>query len=875
MRVSRLVESFVRWLAGPGDAESLLADLECELDERERRDGAAAARRWLRREVARSAPTLAARRLAHSTRSLIGELPMFHRGVWLDVQHVWRRLRRSPGFATLAVVMLGIGLGAVTSVFSLAYTIWLKPLPYHAPETLVSVSSTQTRVGLRSGSSGPEIGDIREGISSFSGVAGYHYGAIFARFGDEAVRLESDPVTANLFAVLGVAPQLGRPFGPEDEGQPVVMLSDALWRSRFQRDPGVIGRTIGGLAERMTVVGVMPPEFRFPLGLEADCWTPTLRTTGDRARRLTQIVARLSTGATIDRANAELAALSDRLGAAYPASNEGWTLMAGPLAGLPSPAYRAAFTTLLAMVGLFLLIACANLASLLVARNLARRNELTVMLATGAPPWRLARAVLIESAMLSAAGSALALALAAGATQAFARWMPPATPRLGDLRVDLVVFVFAMAVAACTAALCAVAPIAGVRSLRLADSLSGVRTVGAGSNRGEHALVIVEIALAAVLLMGGIAMVRSFNELLDRDRGYVPAGVIAMTVALAFDQPRYEAAPVRSLAFDEILASIARVPGVAAVGGATGFPGSSLGILGGGPVTVPGRTDPPVIAALHNATPDYFRAMGVTVKRGRVFTSADTAASQRVVVINETLEHQLFPHGDSLGQRFTIPVAIGLTDGGAGQAEVVGVVADMHLGARRTADIFVPFAQVPSFWADVVVRTSGDPASLAEPIRQAIGRGRPDVLVEHVSPLQTIISDVFGLQRAQSFLTALVAALGGVLALMGLYALLNQHVARRTREMGVRLALGSSPQRLFWSVFRRGMRLSMIGTAAGLVVALAAVRLLRGQVFGLDLVAAHVFLLVAAGIAAASALVIATSARRVVSIDPIASIRQG
>lgn len=874
MRLARPLDALVRALAGADDAESMLADLECELGEREQRDGAIAARRWLRREIVRSTPVLLARRLALGAHALEKGLSMAHRGLLMDVQHVLRRLRRTPGFAALAIAMLGIGIGAATSVFTLAYAIWLKPLPYNDPATLVSVVNIQTRTGFRAGSSDAELADIRAGVPSFLRAAAYQYTGIVARFDNEPVRLVGYRVSVNLFDVLGVTPQLGRILEPDDVGQPLAVVSDTLWRSRFHRDPHAIGQRIGTGDEQTTIVGVMPRDFHFPLQLEADFWAPRLHATDDRAARLTDIVTRLAPGATIERASAELTTLAARLAESYPASNAGWTMRAEPLAGTPSPAYRAAFTTLLAMVGLFLVIACANLASLVAARNLARRNELTVALAMGASRWRLARALLLESAILSLLGGATALAITTEAIRAFTHWMPLSTPRLGDLRVDGVALMFAIAVAACTAGLCAIAPIAGVRSLRLSECLLGARAVGPTSNRGQHALVVIEIALATVLLMGGGVMVRSFNNLLDRDRGYVPSGVATMTVSVPYDDRRYEAAPVRADAFARILASVAQVHGATVVGAATGFPGSSFGILGGGPVTVPSRTDPPVVAGLHNATPDYFRAMGVTLKRGRVFTADDRTDTPRIVVINETLDRQLWPDGNSLGQHFRIPAPVGMPEFRNVEAEVVGVVSDMHLGARHSPDIFLPFAQVPTFWADVVVRTTGDPDALSATIRQTIQRAEPGVLIEHVSSLQGVISNAYGLERAQSFLTALVATLGGIIALTGVYALLNQYVARRRREMGICLALGSSPRQLFWSVFRRGMQLAAIGTALGLGGALLAARVLRGEVFGLDVAGVWSFLPVAFSVIVASAMVIATSARRVVGIDPLLSIRQ-
>jgi hypothetical protein len=383
---------------------------------------------------------------------------------------------------------------------------------------------------------------------------------------------------------------------------------------------------------------------------------------------------------------------------------------------------------------------------------------------------------------------------------------------------------------------------------------------------------VVEIALAAVLVVGGTAMVRSFGELLSRDRGYTPQGVATMTVTLPFDRPELESSQTRAEIFSRMLESVSATPGVTAAGLATGFPGSALGVLGVGSVNRTGRTDPPVVAILHNATTDYFRAMGVPLKKGRTLLATDRLGAPAVVLISETLEKQLWPNGDSLGQHVTLPRPGGLALAPI-DAEIVGVVGDMRLGNRRTSDMFTPLAQVPSFWADLAVRTTGDPAALQSSIRQALQRAYPDVVIEHMSPLQTIISNAYGLERAQSFLTALVALLGGLIALLGLYALLNQHVAQRTREMGIRLALGSSPRQLFWQVFRRGMSLASLGIGMGIGAALLILRIWHDQVFGLKAATGWFMVGAALAVGAGCALVISTSARRVIAIDPVTTMR--
>jgi len=868
----RVTRWIVTRLAGRGDAESMLADLEEEVEQHRQQHGVWAARTWLWREIARSALPLGRRHIRNAHQSARKAPTMSVRGIVVDLRGVLRRLRRAPGFSLLAIGSLGLGIGAATAIFSLAHAVWLNPLPYAEPDRLVVIDDVHAQSGAQASSSGPEFRDLQRDTSSFTGIAAFSYGAHIARINDEPVRIVAYQITPNLLSVLGATPAMGRGFLDSDVNTPVVVLSHRIWRARFQGDPNIVGKTFQLDGGPYTIIGVMPAPFRFPQALESEIWTASdFKSRMARDSRYLQVIARLRPGVTMARANTELATEATRLAAADPAA-AGWTIHAVPL-DRSSDGYRSAFGSLLGIVALFLLIACANLASLLVSRNTARRAELALATALGASRWRLVRALFVESLILSGAGGLVGLAFAFEGNRVLSALMPAATPRLADVHISGVVVAFAAAIIVLTAILCAVAPAIGLRSIALSATLTGARSSGPTSQRTQDMLVIVEVALAALLLVGASLMLKNFSALIDRDRGYTPHGVLALNVSLPFSNDRYQAVESRVAAFDEILATVSHVPGVTVVAATTGFPGSALGFLGGGPVTAMDVPGEPAMAGLHNATPDYFTAMDVPIRRGRAFQAADSAAAPSVAIVNEELAGRLWPGREALGQTFRLPATPGMTAGGT-VTTVVGIAGDMHMGTRRTPEIFVPLAQTSAYWIDLVVRTNGNPRALATTVRQALRGYSPDLLIENVASLDDIIRDTYGLQRAQSLLTMLVATLAAIMAAMGIYALLTYYVAQHTREMGICLALGSSPRRLFLQVFRRGMALTLAGIVLGMGGAVMAVRSLRGAMFGLDAAGPATYLLVGVSIVALTALVIGWSARRVIRIDPLVAIRQ-
>ncbi len=799
---------------------------------------------------------------------------MTFRGTWIDLRHAVRRLRRTPGFAAVAVLTLAAGIGTASAIFSLAYAIWLKPLPYRDADQLVVIQNVHAKSGnIATVFSGPDVADFRDGAESFRTLAAFDSAGEIARIGGERIRIGANHATPNLFEVLGAKPAIGRTFNASDVGQPVVILSHAMWVSRFNRDPNVLSRTLELSEKPYSIIGVMPPGFRFPQILESDLWTASTFTNfTDRNQRYVQLVARLPENITIQQASLDAAAVSARLARAYPATNDGWSARVAPLDDRRAAGYGAVFGSLLGIVGLFLFVGCANLAGLLVVRNIDRRGELAVCASLGATRWRLARQLALEAGVIALAGTLLGLALSSPASQALAAVMPPRLPGLADVQVSLPVLAFSIAVSVLTALLCGVLPALSLGTVSASEALTGARRSGPRSQRLQSTLVVSEVAVAMILVVGATLMTQSFTALLNRDRGFNPHGMYALNVSLPYEQDKYLDSTLRAATLDEIISRVAKVPGVTHAGATNGFPGSALGILGSvmlHPAAVVGSKD--VSAALRSASPDYFAAMGVAIKNGRVFRTDDTASSPRVVVVNETLARAMWPDGSAIGRVLPIP---GADDRGtAVDWTVVGVVADMHLGARSPADIFLPVAQRPFFWIDLVMRTNGDPVALAEPVRRALRELNPDLLIENSRAIDTIVSNSLGLERAQASLATVVAALSAAVAGVGLYALLAFAVAQRKREFGIRLALGSAPRALSQWMFVRGLRLAVVGVVVGSAITWGLVRALRAQVFGLASASSVAYIASALALLVVCALALWAPARRVLRADPLSAIR--
>jgi putative ABC transport system permease protein len=866
LRLSWPARAAIRLLAPPDERAGILEDLTEEAAATAADRGRRAAARFVRWQIAHSALPWIQRRLrdaAGETRSMVA---MTYRGLWSDARIAARRLAKMRGFTALAVGTLAIGIGAVSTAFSLAYALWLKPLPYHEPDRLVWVHARHVPSGTLSSLTAVELAEYGRGPRTLTAIAGFHYGAQIARINGEPVRIVAHRVTPDLFRVLGVRPAIGRDFTEEDasSGSPVLMLSDAAFTKYFGRDPAVTSRLLTLDGRSYTIAGVMPPGFTFPRGLEGEVWVPRRLADEPESPRIYQAVARLAADASIEHATAEVVTRAAQLAAARPATNTDWTAEVSPGDTTASSTRRLAFQALLATVGLFLAVACANLAGLLLARNAGRRAEFAVCLSIGAPRWRLARMLLIESLLLSGAGCAVGILLATYGAGLLATVMPPRTPGLDAVGVNAQVTTVAVVASILSAVFIGVLPALNLRSLRPAEALAGARTVARGGARAQRWLVVAEIAIAVLLIVGAAAMLRSLEGLLDRDRGYDPRGLHALNVSLPFSDDSFLPVERRARAFDEMLARVGAVPGVTRAAATTGFPGSALGILGGSPVPLDGR--PAVMAAIHAASPDYFATMGIPVLAGRAFSRSDSTSAAPVAIVNDLLARE-FPDGHPIGRR--IPLTI---YGNTSSYEIVGVTGNIRLGERIGHRVFVPISQASPYWIDLVFRAEpGRPVMPA--VRQSLRAISPDLLLENESSFQRIISDSVALERAETAFAGLIGALSAVVAGIGVYALMTFLGAQRRRELGIRLALGSSPRQLFREAFTGGLRLVGAGLAIGLGAAALLVRLAGSQIFGLTSAGPGTYALAAALVVAIALVAIWVPARRAMRVDPLLALR--
>ncbi len=860
---SWLARRVIHALAPADERADILADLDDEAAAIAADRGRRAAARFVRWQIAHSALPWIRRRLRERAGETRRTAAMTYRGLWSDVRIAARRLVKMPGFSALAIGTLAIGIGAVSTAFSFAYALWLKPLPYHDPDRLVWLHAKHVTSDSLSSLTPAELAEYRRDSKTLASAAGFSYSARIAKINGEPVRIVSHYVSPNLFRVLGVPPALGRDFTDADAATPVVMLSDGAWTRRFGRDPAVTNRILTLDGESYAIAGVMPSGFTFPRGLEAEMWLPAhlRQREGDRVY---QAVARLAPGASVETATAEIAARAAQLAIAHPETNKDWTGVAAAAGGTASTGSRRALQALLAIVGLFLLIACANLAGLLFARNTARRSEFAVCLSIGASRWRLGHMLLVESLLLSVAGCAAGVLLAAYGASLLATAMPPRTPGLDAVGLNGAVIGIAVLASIASAVFIGVLPAWSLGSLRPAEALAGARTVVRAGARAQRGLVVAEIAIAVMLIVGAAAMLRSFASLLDRDRGYNPDGLQALNVSLPFSDDSFMSNTKRSRAFEDIIARVAAVPGVRHAAATTGFPGSALGILGGSPVAIDGRA--PVMTAIHAASSDYFSTMGIPVRAGRVFTRMDATESAPVAVVNELFARE-FPDGNPVGRH--IPLTIfGTTQ----SYEIVGVTGNIRLGERIGHRVFVPLTQVSPYWIDLVFRA--DSRGVVMPsVRHALRASSSELLLENESSFQRIISDSVALERAESAFAGIVSTLAVIVAGIGVYALMTFLGAQRRREVGIRIALGSQPGQIFRDTFISALRLVGAGLAIGVAAAALLVRLAGSQIFGLSTAGPGVHALAAVLVLAISLAAIWIPARRAMRVDPLVALR--
>lgn len=808
------------------------------------------------------------------------------------LSHLARRLARRPGFTAAAVATLALGIGANLAIFSVIRVVLLAPLPFPQPEDLVALGEA-AREEL-SASAAPPLGavsppnfvDFQAQAEAFHALAAVN-GESFTLTGpgEPAELLPGASVTGGFFEVLGVAPALGRAFSAAElqpGGPPAVVLGHGLWQRRYGADPEIVGRRIEVDGAPAEVAGVMPAGFSFPE--ESELWAAmafseeTYAT--QRGAHYLEVYGRLATGASIVRANAELGTIARRLEAEHPEQNTGVTALAVPLRDALVGEYRRALWMLFAAVGLVLLIACSNVANLLLARTLERRQELSVRAALGAPAGRIVRDVLGESAALAALGGAAAVGIAALALGLLTSLQGLDMPRLEEARLDPPVLLFAGILTLATALLAGLLPalrLTGGR--RLFDGLGGGRaTEDRSSRRLRGGLVVAETALAVVLVFGAGLLARSSWNLHRVEPGFDPEGVLTFRILL--NENDYPEPNQRSAFVEELLTRAERHPGVSAAGAVNVLPFSGMNYmisveeLDGGPAyDQPGEEQ---YVYLRVATPEYFRALGVPLRAGRSLGEADRHGAPPAVVVNETAARLLWPGGSPLGHTVEVGTSFGVGRGRAG-GEVVGVVGDVRhasLASEPLPEMYVAHAQFPVDWLTLVLRTDRDPALLVEEMRRLVAEADPNLPIFQVRSMEERLAESMADHRLYTFLLGLFAATALTLAAVGTYGVLAYSASQRVREVGIRMALGASRERIVTLLLRQGLGLALAGLLLGGLAAAWAGELLSTWLFGLEptdplTLAATALLLGAAAVAASL-----SPALRASRVEPVETLQQ-
>ena len=803
--------------------------------------------------------------------------------IFTDIRYGLRSLLKRRAFTAIALLTLALGIGVNSAIFSAVDSILLRPLPLKDPERLVSMWEQTLRDGIQQNEAAPaNFFDLQSQTQSFEQIGAYGPDDVNVTGDGEPERLDGQVVTANVFSILGVAPALGRTFSPNEDqlGQEhVVVLSDALWQRRFNRDPSIINRAVTLNGESFTVIGVMPRGFFFP-EREIELWTPWAMEPEQKAGRgdhYLRLVALLKPGATVAGANAELAGIAQRLSAEYPRTNEGLGFVAHSLHQDYVGNLRLPILILFAAVGLVLLIACANVANLLLAQATTRRKEIAIRIALGARRWTIVRQLLVESLLLAAGGGVLGVLGALWGVAALARLLPESLSKLQNVSIDARVFLFTLGVSVLTAIVFGGVPALLASRTKPGATLSDVARDSAGGASGRNVrrvLVVSEVALAVVLLVSAGLLIRSFQLLRNVDTGFRTENALTMRMVLPF--PKYAKAETRRAFFDEVLPKIRELPGVESAGMITFLPLSFHGMnfnfsVEGQPA--PGDTKLP-FALFRVVSPDYFRALGIPLRRGRYFDSRDSADAQPAVLVNRRLAEQYWPGEEAIGKR----LKVGPLDSPNSWLTVVGVVGDTRQTGlnEQKLEFYVPYAQeLRSFMAprDLVVRTKSDPAVIAAAVRRAVWSVDKDQPVSNVRTLDQVFAAAISQERFQALLLGLFAALALLLACVGLYGVISYAVVQRTHEIGVRMALGAQPLDVLRLVIRQGMSLTLAGLVIGVVAGTFVTRVLTDMLFGvtprdpLTFAGVPVLLLLVALLACY------IPARRATRIDPLIALR--
>ncbi|HKG48225.1 MAG TPA: ABC transporter permease [Pyrinomonadaceae bacterium] len=799
-----------------------------------------------------------------------------------DLRYAVRLQRKNPGFTIVAVIALALGIGANTAIFSVVNTVLLRPLPYKDPERLVMVWEDASRHGYpRDTPAAANYVDWRDQNQVFESMAAIADTSFNLTGAGDPERLEGRRVSANLFPLLGVDPQIGRVFtAAEDQpgAQRVVLLSYALWQRRFGGDPNIVGRALTLNGESHVVVGVMPARFQLPSS-DDQAWVPiafTQQETGNRGRHYLQVLARLKPGVSLTQAQSEMSTIAARLQQQYPQFNTELGAAVQPLQEHLVGDIKPALLILLGAVGLVLLIACANVANLLLARAAVRQKEIAVRVALGARRWRLIRQFLTESVLLSTLGGLVGLAIAYGGLVLLKAFIPENISQAREISIDLKVLGFTFLVSVVTGVVFGLAPAVQAARFNQIDTLKeGGRdaATGGGGKVLRGLLVTAEVAISLVLLIGAGLLINSFLRLRNVDPGFRPDNLLTMKIVLP--EPKYAEIERRSAFYTDLIQRVQSLAGVRSAAVTTNLPlyrqGNSIGIsIEGQPAPPPGQER---IVVTRIISPGYFDTMGIPLLRGRQLTDQDTETTPNAVVISETMARRYWPGEDAIGKR----IAAGRVRSPEDWIQVVGVVKDVRqfeLTAEPRPQMYLSYRQAGFFDPrDLVVKTDVDPSSLAATVRKAVWEIDKDQPVSNIQTMEAILADSIARQRFSMLLLAIFAAVALVLAGVGIYGVMSYSVAQRTHEIGIRMALGAQTGAVLKLAVGYGMKLVIAGIVIGLIAAFALTRVMSTLLFGVTATDPATFTLISLLLIAVAALASYVPARRATRVNPIIALR--
>ncbi len=803
---------------------------------------------------------------------------------WKDVKHGLRVLRKSPGFTLVAVIALALGIGANTTIFSAINALLLHPFAFRDIDQLVVIWESRPKVEVeRNAAAFANYLDVQNQSMSFSAVAASTNWWANITEVDQPERVEGVNVSAQFFNVLGVNPSAGRAFLPEEEQpgrDPVVIISDGLWHRRFGGDAAVVGRNTRINGRNFTIIGVMPPGFAFP-NSAIEVWAPLItfpENVANRSSTYLTVFARLKPNVRVAEAQKELDILAGRLSTQYPETNANRIFLVESLLGSYVRGSRPYLLIMFGAVLFVLFIACANVANLQLMKAASRQKEMAVRLALGASRRRLAQQLLTESLLLAIAGGALGLLLSVWAIDAVAAGIPTNLAKyvsgLKDLRIDWQVFSFTLIVSVLTGIGAGLAPALLLTRANLNEALKegASSTTDVGRNRARSLLVIAEVALSMVLLVGSGLMIRSFLRILDVKPGFNAGSVLTLELSLPYRT--YSSVEQRAAFFAKLLPRLENIAGVEGAGATNLVPlengdDSIYFSIEGQPPFAPGQAP---LADYRVITPGYLGALEIPLLKGRTFTERDLRGAPPVAIISERLAKRFFPDQDPLGKRIRV---------GEEPCEIVGVVGDVRNKSfmseinndRLRPAVYLPHAQHPYGQMALVLRSTADPTSLTTAVRKEVQAIEKDQPVFNVRTMSQVRSESMVPQRLSAFMFACFALIALLLTAIGIYAVIAYSVVQRTREIGIRMALGAQSRDVLKLVVRNGMKLALIGVAVGLAGALALSRLVSSLLFGVTPTDTLTFAAVLIGLLGVALLACYIPARRATKVDPLEALR--